>query len=139
MNIANQFQQIGILITHDCLVAPLKKVSYLPISPVKILAISKQKRLHNSAQRGFFNLQKKVDVVFHQCIGIETEMKFSFGMRKVDKEFFEILFMPEYALPPISPADDMVECTGKMYPRTTSHTGNVSKDDPYVNYRINEA
>jgi hypothetical protein len=30
----------------------------------------------------------------------------------------------------------MVESAGKMYPRSTSHTGNISKKDPCVNTEL---
>jgi len=136
MNIADQFQEIGILITHDCLVPPLEKMSHLPISPVKILGISKQKGLHDPAQRGPFDLQKKVDVAFHQCVGIETERKSGFTIGKVGKESLQVLLIPKYPLPAVPSADHMVESAGKMYPRSTSHTGNISKKDPCVNTEL---
>ena len=127
MNIADQFQKVGILITYDRLVPPLKEMPYLPISPVKILGVSKQKRLHNLAQRDPFDLQKKVDVVFHQCIGIETKGKSGFTIGKVGKESLQVLLIPKYPLPAVPSADHMVKSAGKMYPRSTSHTGNISK------------
>ena len=73
------------------------------------------------------DLQEKVDVVFHQCIGVEAETKPDFAMGKVDKESLEILIIPKYPLPAVPSADHMVESAGKMYPRSTSHTGNISK------------
>jgi len=136
MDIADQFQKIGILITHNCLVPPLKKVSHLTISPVKILGVSKQKRLHDPAQRGPFDLEKKMDVVLHQDIGIETERESGFGMGKVGKESLEIPFIPKYPLPAVPSGDYMIECAGKMYPRTTSHTANISKGDSWVNTEL---
>jgi hypothetical protein len=96
----------------------------------------KQKRLHDPAQRNPLDLQKKVDVVLHQCIGIDTERKSGFAMGNVRNEPLQIPFMPKYALPAVPSADYMVECTGKMYPRTTSHTGNVSKSDTSVNTKL---
>jgi len=127
MNITDQFQKIGILITHDRVVSPLKKMPHLPISPVKLLGVSKQKGLHDLAQWDLFDLQKKVDVVFHQCVGIETERKSDLTMGKVGKEPLQVLLIPKYPLPAVPSADHMVESAGKMYPRSTSHTGNISK------------
>jgi len=127
VNITDQFQEIGILITHDCLVPPLKKMPHLPISPVKILRISKQKGLHDLAQRDLFDLHKKVNVVFHQCVGIETKRKSHLTMGKVGKEPLQVLLIPKYPLPAVPSADHMVKSAGKMYPRSTSHTGNISK------------
>ena len=76
------------------------------------------------------DLQEKVDVVFHQCIGVEMERKPNSAMGKVGKESLEILFIPENPLPAVPSADHMVERAGEMYPRSTSHTGNISKNDP---------
>ena len=75
-------------------------------------------------------------MVFHQCVGIETERKSDLTMRKVGKEPLQVLLIPKYPLPAVPSADHMVESAGKMYPRSTSHTGNISKEDPCVNTEL---
>jgi hypothetical protein len=53
--------------------------------------------------------------------------------KKVGKESLQVLLIPKYLLPAVPSADHMVESAGKMYPRSTSHTGNMRQ------YRITEA
>lgn len=136
MNITHQFQEIGILTAHDCLTTPLEKIPHLPIAPVEMLRISKQKGMHDSAQSDCFDLHKKLDVVFHQCVGIEMNKEPALTIRKAGKEFPQVFFIPKYPLSAVPPADDTVKSAGKMNPRSTGHGGNILKNDPCVNTEL---
>jgi hypothetical protein len=83
MDVTDQLQEISILITEDRPVSALKKVPYLAVSLVKVTCISKQKGLHQSAERKLVHRQQQMGVIPHESIGINFDRVSSLVFGKI--------------------------------------------------------
>jgi hypothetical protein len=94
---------------------------HLLVPPIKITRIAKLKGLHDSAQRYLFNINKKMEMIFHQTVSIKAERVSALVLRKKGKELLHIFIIKEYTLPSISSGDNMIQSSWKMDSRSTSH------------------
>ena len=73
MEVAHQFQQVGVAIAENRLVAPLKHVAGLVVSAIVVLAVCELQSLHCPGERMGSGLQQQMDVVGHQDLGMEGD------------------------------------------------------------------
>jgi hypothetical protein len=106
---------------------------HLPVSLIKKARISKQKGLHDFTQGYLLNLDKEVEMIFHQSVGIKTEGVSPFVVGKICKECLQIFFVKKYTLLSIPSGDNMIESTREMDSRLSSHSHCLSKKDTNVN------
>ena len=96
-------------------------MSYLSIALIEITRIAKLYHVHNPGSGDLFNLKEQVEVIFHQCIGIEMEVIFFFVLGEIRKVGPEICFADEYILSLISSGNDMIQGAGVMDTRFAGH------------------
>jgi hypothetical protein len=130
MEIAYQFQEIGVAITEDRLVAPLKHMPGLVVVSVVVLAIGELERLHGSRQRDRAGLQQQMEVIGHQHIGIERTAV----TRAIAGKPFEIGcgigIVVEDDGPAVPAGYHMIEGAGEIDTRFTCHrAGAYAADD----------
>jgi hypothetical protein len=94
---------------------------HLPVSPIEIARVAKQKRLHEPTQRHLFNLNKKVKMILHQSVSIKAERVSALIVHKIGKKLLPVFLIKEYTLSSISSGDDMIQSSWKMDSRLTSH------------------
>jgi hypothetical protein len=79
--------------------------------------------LHNPADEIVLHLDQKVQVVWHQAIGVEIEGKFGFLLLEQAGELEVIIVGPEDLSTIISARDDVVEPSSDFDPRFPGHDG----------------
>jgi hypothetical protein len=92
--------------------------------------------LHDPAQGNISDLKKKVEMIFHQCIGIKVEGVPVLAVREIGKESLQVFSVKKDPLPSIPSADDMVQCSWEMDPRFTGHGIRLSNNDVRVNTEL---
>jgi len=112
---------------------------HLPVSAIKITRIAKQKGLHDSAQRYLSNLNKKMEMIFHQSVSIKTERASALILNEKGKELLHIFLIKEYPLPSISSRDDMIQSSREMDSRSASHGELLIKEEYKCQYLVTEA
>lgn len=70
MDISDQLAQISVALAEDRLVSSLKDVADVPISPVIVLAVARQKPLHHAFHRLCLSLDQQVHMVRHHAIRV---------------------------------------------------------------------
>jgi len=73
MDIANQSQQVLILIADNGFVPSLEQIADFAMAAVEVLRVRLLQFLHEFGQRTAAGLKKQVDVVGHQAIGIDSD------------------------------------------------------------------
>ena len=75
MNVAEQSEQILLLVADDRFVPALEKMTDLAIAAIEILGIGLLQSLHEFAQRCRTRLDEQVDVIGHEAVGIDSNLK----------------------------------------------------------------
>lgn len=81
----------------------------LAVLAIVILAVSGEEPLHDSADGVLLPLDKQMNVIRHQAIGVKMERQFGLLMRELNKELLIIVIRPEDELAVIAPSDDVIE------------------------------
>jgi hypothetical protein len=66
--------------------------------------------LHDPVQRNLFDLNKKVKMILHQCVGIKVEGVSVLVVREIGKERLQVFFVKKDPLPSI-PVSGIAEGT----------------------------
>jgi len=72
MDVADQFQQVGIRIDQKRLEPPLEKMSGALLAPIEILRVAKGKVLDDFRQGNLRDLHGKMDMIVHEAVGVNT-------------------------------------------------------------------
>lgn len=72
MDVADQFQQVGVRIDQKRFEPPLEKMSGALFAPIEILRVAKGKVLDDFRQRNLRDLHGKMDVIVHEAVGVNT-------------------------------------------------------------------
>ena len=109
MNVAYQFEQIGVRVTENRLVSPLKAVADRMMARVEVLREALLKALHGLGERKSLGRNDQVQVVRHQNVGIKGE---SVSLPVPSKQFGVppvVCFVSKDMAPLVSTGDDVVE------------------------------
>lgn len=126
VNVPDQLQQIGIAVTENGFVAPLKEMPRFPIASIVVLRIGELEGLHGPGQRHGSGFDEQVHMVGHQDVGIQGAAVSSpvafqpFEIRRI------VGVLVENVLPAIPPRDHVIEGTGELHPRLPRHSGQPS-------------
>lgn len=123
MEIAHQFQQVGVAIAENRLIAPLKHVAGLVVSAIVVLAVCELQRLHRPRERMGSGLQQQMDVVGHQDVGMEGDAvsaAIAFEALQIAGVIFGIM---KDRCPLVATDDHMIEGAWKIDARLASHGG----------------
>jgi len=82
---------------------------HLAVSLVKITCITKEKKLHNSAQRNLMYFEQKMDVILHESIGINLNGVSFLTFRQIGQVCCPILTIKKDVLTLVSSGDDMIK------------------------------
>ncbi len=126
MDVPNELQKIIIPLTHNSLVAALKKMPHLPVSSVILLGIAKLDILHDFRQCNVADLYQKMDVIVHQYEGIELAAKSGWQLFKELEVAFPVLVVAENHLPLIATTHGMIQGSGKMNSGFSRHETSIS-------------
>ncbi len=86
--------------------------------------------------RGTSSTSMKMEMIFHQCIGIKVEGVSVLIVREIGKESLPIFFVKKDPLSSIPSGDDMIQCSWEMDPRLTGHSICLSNSDVHVNTEL---
>ena len=123
MQVADKFQQVALLLAQDRPITPLKEVPNLTMALVVVARETVKQTLHDFGQRVVFHLDKKVNMVRHQNIGVELKGIPLLSLPQNELESSVVAGVLKNALALVAPADDMVEGSRKMDARPPSHEG----------------
>lgn len=73
MQVANQIQQIGVLVAEDCFIATLKQMTNRLVLAVEVERVALLQPLHQLGQRRLACFEKQVDVIPHQHVGVQPK------------------------------------------------------------------
>ena len=74
MDVADQTQQVLVLVADNGFVSSLKKMADFAIAAVEILSVGLLQSLHELGERNATGFNQQMDVVGHQAVGIDTDM-----------------------------------------------------------------
>ena len=132
MNIAYQFQEVGIFLTENRLVSSLKQVPEASVSDVKVFGVSGQQPLHDERQREPVDLHQEVDVVGHQTVRVEKEGSLLFEVGENFQEELAICLIPESFLSSIAACHSVKEGAGEMNSGRPGHGRDILSTFPTV-------
>jgi hypothetical protein len=104
-DVPRQFQEIGIAINQNRLVALLKDVAHMSMVPIEALRVDSIQLPHTFGQIGIRRLNHKVIMVGHQAVGITHPPHAPTNV-------------PEYQVnicPTITTRRDMIHCVWELY------------------------
>ena len=132
MQVADQFQMIGISITEQGLIAPLEQMPGFPVAPIVILGMGELERLHRAPKRDLFGFNQQMDVIGHQDKRIAPEtipppVPFQAG----EIRLIVRLIMKERRAA-IAAGNDVIEGAGEFHARFSSPRQNLQKTT-YIN------
>lgn len=121
MQIPNEFNEVGVAIAEDRLVAALKDMAGLVIATIVVLAIGKLNGLHRVGQGTVAGFQQEVHMVGHEHIAVERRAV----AQAIAFEAFQIgtivdAFMKDRCSA-IPSEDHMIAGAGKVEPRFARH------------------
>jgi hypothetical protein len=114
VDIAGQFEQIGVLLAKDGSVTALKNVPYLVVDTVEVFGVASEERTHEDGERSGVNLDEEMEVVGHKTVGVEGGGKMVEGGFRVVQKRFVIGGAEEEGTSAIAAVDDVVEGAGEM-------------------------
>jgi predicted trehalose synthase len=123
MNVAEQSQQVLVLVANNRFVPPLEQVANFAIAAVEILRVRLLQPLHKFAERLRAALKEQVHVIRHQAVGVDSEMKPGAVVLQSVKVSFVIVVATECSSSLITADDDMVKKTRRKDSGTASHSG----------------
>jgi hypothetical protein len=89
---------------------------------IESAGVSAEEPFHAHHQIGLRRFGDKVKVVSHQAIGVDLPASLFAGFAQGAKESLAILVIEEDRFPPISPAHQMVDGSGKLNTQWSWHT-----------------
>ncbi len=78
MDVAHEFSKVAIGLAEDRFVAALKQMTNLLVLSIVILTVTGEQSVHNATDRIAKHLNKEMDVIRHQAIGVEVERPLGF-------------------------------------------------------------
>jgi hypothetical protein len=125
MDVPDELAKIAFALAKNGLVPALKDMPDAPITPIVILAVSRQKPLHNAPDRFRLPFDQKMNVIRHQAIGIKIERRPLLLLRQQREEFNEIFPRMKYVLPVVAARDHMIQTTLDLNPQFSRHTRKI--------------
>lgn len=121
MNVPNQFQQIGIFLAQNGLIAILKKMSPAVVTSVVADHITGQQSSHQFSDRRIARSKQEVGMVIEQCPGKTAGIRLFYQVTQTAKKIGAILFVFKNTLS-IDPSDDnMMKSTWRIDSGFTWH------------------
>lgn len=109
MNVSNEFQEIGILLTQDRLVSVLEEMPVPPVAQIKGNRIAGQQPAHQSRDRSSSCSQKEVKMVWKKRPGVAGAFcSLEIGGKPLQK-IIAVLIIEEYFSPLNPPPYNVVK------------------------------
>jgi hypothetical protein len=121
VNVPDQFQKIGLVLTDHGLVAILKEMTVSFVAPVKGNSIAGHEAPHQPAQGDMATPEEEVKMVGQQGPCVATDLRHPQEGLQAGEEIFVILRVPED--PINSPGHDVLEETGCIESWLARHEG----------------
>lgn len=126
MDIAHQFQQVGICIDEQRLVTPLEYMAGTGLAVIDPLRVTLGDVLHDAGKRDCADLYHQMDVVGHQAEGVDTAVEFFHRPLQEERQPQPVAVIEEYLVTGVTAQDDVIDGAGIMDAGFTCHRGNVS-------------
>jgi len=110
MDVACQFQEIGIVFTDDRFVSVLKEMARPFVSQIKVNHITGEKLLHTSRKRLAASSDQYMEVVGEKGPCIHDEIPVHALFRQPVKKILAVSIGTEYICPFGSPPNHMMQC-----------------------------
>ncbi len=104
------------------------------VSDIKVSGVTKLKDLHLLRKGGFFHFEQKMDMLWHQCVGVKQKTKADFVFPQKAYIPFIILRISKDLLTPISPGNHMIKSAGKLNPWFPCHVIAIAKIESDCQY-----
>ena len=121
MDIANQLQEITVCIHEYRFIASLKKVAGAVSGMVDPSGVTNGEVLHDARKGNVAYLNCHVNMVVHTAEGMEPAVKAFNGLLQDQIKPRPVGIPEENRHPGVAPNHDVIDCTGEMYARFTSH------------------
>jgi hypothetical protein len=116
MKIPRYLQQVIVALHHGRVVSPLVEMAGPPMALVKGARIAYVEMPHELGEIRPERLDKQMEVVGHQHVAKEPDIMYLEGsiQQLKEREPVSIIFIDRASL--VSPAGNMIVCSGKLYP-----------------------
>jgi len=136
MDIPDQFQEIGILVTNDGFVSSLEEMTCRAVFSIEVHGIALLKPLHHLGKRRFTLFNQQMNMVRHQNISVErTEAAPLIGDQAV-QVLLVVFLSAKNLLALVPPCNDMIKSSLIFYTRLPGHASSITELCNGVNIKI---
>ena len=133
MDIADEFQQIGIFLAQNRFVPVLEQVAHPVVAPIEVYGVTGEQFFHQGRNGNVAGSQQQMEMIWDQgpgeAAGAGFRQKFAQALQKA----VIVHLIAKDRLPGDTPADDVVQRAGGVYAGLPGHERDVSNSGRVIN------
>jgi hypothetical protein len=133
VNIARQFQQVGIILADDRFISILKEMAMPSVSQVEVDHITGKEFAHTLGNRLATGTNQQMKVVRKEGPRIDMEIPIQAEIRQSVQKIFPVLIRAENGCPLDAPSHDVMQSPGCIESWLSRHIGTLHPFAPSVN------
>jgi hypothetical protein len=133
MDVADQFEEIGVLLADDRFVTVLEEMARALVAEIEIDGIAGQEPAHEEGQTGPARTEQQMNVVGHQRPGEAFGAGLDEELREVEEESPVVGIVAEDVAAIDSADDHVLEQIGNIETGGSWHDGNIAAEEGLVN------